>query len=172
MSKFDFWRLFLFFIFLVLILSGFIWFLFLRRERITHLQLNRPAKEEQTQFDKFDLGREELEPTQNTEYLQAKHDASLYTALKTVRGQLLTYDSQTRNLIIQPQKNKALGDDPLEISLAKLKTITCWPEYYQANDGSKVTLSEAYISVHPEREEFFWADQKTWPYAFTAIVKL
>ncbi|RLD10426.1 MAG: hypothetical protein DRI56_02680 [Chloroflexota bacterium] len=172
MSRSSFWQLFLFFLFLTLILGSFVWFLFLRRERITHLQLDTPTREKQTQFDKFDLGREELEPKQNSKQLQAKHDASLYTALKTVRGQLLTYDSQARTLTLQPQKNKALGDEPLEVSLAQLETITCWPEYYQADDGSKVALSEAYISVHPEKEEFFWADQKTWPYAFTAIVKL
>ncbi len=164
MSRSDLWRFLLFLGLLGLIIAGFIWFLYLRQDRITHLQLEAPMEQQKPQFDKFDVERQELDPVQDSDQLDIKQEASLYTALKTLRGEVVRFVPTERSLVIKPTKNDVLGTKPVTVDLNQLDEIVCWPEYYQANDGSKVALSEAYITIQPTREEFYWTNQKVWPY--------
>ena len=165
MSQAKLGRLFLLFLSIVLVLSGFVWFLFQRQARITSLPATHLEQETKQPPSQFDLDRQELAPVQDAATVQAKKDASLYTALKTLRGQVVRYVPGKRSLIVAPTKNKALGGQSVAVSLQELEQVVCWPQYYQAADGSRLDLRTAFITVHPEREEFYWTGQKVWPYA-------
>jgi len=149
--------------FLVLVVIGFIWLLYLRQNQFHHLT-SPPIAEHQSQLSIADLDRQELQPKELPETINAQTDPDLFTALKTVRGEIIQLKGNF-SLVIRPVKNQIMGQESVSIAIDKLNTITCWPKYYQADDGSRVALNEAYITIQKNRGEFYWANQKIWPIA-------
>jgi hypothetical protein len=161
MEQPTWWQLLVLGLSLVLVAVGFVWLLYWRQDQL-HFLTSPPVSQPQNQLSLADLDRQELQPRELPETIDAQTNPDLYTALKTVRGEVIQLEDDTR-LVIRPVKNQVLGQELVSIAIDELDTITCWPEYYQADDGSKVALSEAYMTIQKDRGEFYWANQKIWP---------
>ena len=162
MNKLAWWQILVFVLLLVLIAGGFILFLYWQQDRL-NISSIPPVSENQPRLSMADLDRQELQPKELPETINAQNNPDLYTTLKTMRGEIVQLKDNF-SLVVKPIKNKIIGHEPVIVAIDKLDTITCWPKYYQADDGSKVALSEAYISIQKDKGEFYWANQKMWPF--------
>jgi hypothetical protein len=164
MSWSERWQWLFLFLSMVIALAVFIWFLRWRQGEIALRFASTPPPGEKKSLSPADLDRVELQPQDLPETLDSKRDTSLYTALKTVRGEIIALEGKT-TLQVRPMKSEIFGHEPASIRIDQLETIVCWPQYQLAADGSKIDLSEAYITIHQETGQFFWSRQKVWPFA-------
>jgi len=98
------WQLLVLGLSLVLVVLGFIWLLYWRQDQL-HLLTSPPVSQPQNQLSLADLDRQELQPRELPETIDAQTNPDLYTALKTVRGEVI----QLRVLCIFAQKYTLRG---------------------------------------------------------------